>query len=140
MRFQCSRAEEVGQLFDGRDIWTDKASQQDPHSWELCPAKLCSWVCINLLMTCRGICCNAAQMYASLLPLSHAQVWLASERPGIAGVVLHSPMLSGVRVFNPNLRWWPAWADIFPNHLLVKKIDVPLLVMHGTADEVRRRV
>lgn len=55
-------------------------------------------------------------------------------------MVLHSPMLSGVRVFNPNLRWWPAWADIFPNHLLVKKIDVPLLVMHGTADEVCRRV
>jgi pimeloyl-ACP methyl ester carboxylesterase len=51
-------------------------------------------------------------------------------------VVLHSPLLSGVRVFNPNLRWWPSWADIFPNHLLVKKIDVPLLVMHGTADEV----
>lgn len=64
------------------------------------------------------------------------QVWLASQRPGVGGVVLHSPLLSGVRVFNPNLRWWPSWADIFPNHLLVKKIDVPLLVMHGTADEV----
>jgi hypothetical protein len=30
----------------------------------------------------------------------------------------------------------PAWADIYPNHLLVKKVDVPLLVLHGTADEV----
>lgn len=67
------------------------------------------------------------------------QVWLAAQRPGVGGVVLHSPLLSGVRVFNPNLRYWPAWADIFPNHLLVKKIDVPLLVMHGTADEVRQR-
>jgi len=65
------------------------------------------------------------------------QVWLASERPGVAGVILHSPLLSGVRVFNPNLKWWPAWADIFPNHLLVKKVDVPLLVLHGTADDVR---
>lgn len=64
------------------------------------------------------------------------QVWLASERPGVAGVILHSPLLSGVRVFNPNLKWWPAWADIFPNHLLVKKVDVPLLVLHGTADDV----
>uniref|UniRef100_A0A383W7Y1 Serine aminopeptidase S33 domain-containing protein n=1 Tax=Tetradesmus obliquus TaxID=3088 RepID=A0A383W7Y1_TETOB len=63
-------------------------------------------------------------------------VWLASQRPGVAGVVLHSPMLSGVRVFNPNLKYWPAWADIYPNHLLVKKVDVPLLVLHGTADEV----
>lgn len=35
-------------------------------------------------------------------------------------------------------RYWPAWADIYPNHLLVKKIEVPLLVMHGTVDEVRR--
>jgi alpha-beta hydrolase superfamily lysophospholipase len=67
------------------------------------------------------------------------QVWLAAQRPGVGGVVLHSPLLSGVRVFNPNLRYWPAWADIFPNHLLVKKIDVPLLVMHGTADEVSRQ-
>lgn len=50
--------------------------------------------------------------------------------------MLHSPLLSGVRVFNPNLRWWPSWADIFPNHLLIKKVDVPLLVLHGTADEV----
>jgi hypothetical protein len=37
-----------------------------------------------------------------------SQVWLASQRPGIAGVVLHSPMLSGVRVFNPNLKYWCA--------------------------------
>lgn len=72
----------------------------------------------------------------SALPPLTRQVWLASQQPGVAGVVLHSPLLSGVRVFNPNLRWWPSWADIFPNHLLVKKIDVPLLVMHGTADEV----
>lgn len=32
------------------------------------------------------------------------QVWLAAQQPGIAGVVLHSPLLSGVRVFNPTLR------------------------------------
>lgn len=76
--------------------------------------------------------------YHKMAPFCAVQVWLAAQRPGIGGVVLHSPLLSGVRVFNPNLRWWPSWADIFPNHLLVKKIDVPLLVMHGTADEVRR--
>eukprot|EP00878_Enallax_costatus_P040049 GHUV01046025.1.p1 GENE.GHUV01046025.1~~GHUV01046025.1.p1 ORF type:complete len:264 (+),score=58.11 GHUV01046025.1:890-1681(+) len=63
-------------------------------------------------------------------------VWLAAQQQGIAGVVLHSPLLSGVRVFNPNIRYWPSWADIYPNHLLVRKINAPLLVMHGTADEV----
>jgi pimeloyl-ACP methyl ester carboxylesterase len=31
----------------------------------------------------------------------------------------------------------PAWADVFPNHLLAKRITTPLLVLHGTADEVR---
>lgn len=64
-------------------------------------------------------------------------MWLAAQRPGIAGVVLHSPLLSGVRVFNPSLRFWPSWLDIYPNHLLVRRVDAPLLVMHGTADEVR---
>ncbi|KAF8064605.1 abhd17c [Scenedesmus sp. PABB004] len=63
-------------------------------------------------------------------------VWLAAQRPGVAGVVLHSPLLSGVRVFNPGLRFWPGFLDIFPNHVLIKRVDVPLLVMHGTADEV----
>ena len=74
-----------------------------------------------------------AQLCATCWPW---QVWLASQQPGVAGVVLHSPLLSGVRVFNPRLRWWPSWADIFPNHLLIRKVDVPLLVLHGTADEV----
>jgi hypothetical protein len=66
------------------------------------------------------------------------QVWLAAQQPGIAGVILHSPLLSGVRVLNPNLRFWPTWADIFPNHQLITKVQAPLLVMHGTADEVGR--
>jgi pimeloyl-ACP methyl ester carboxylesterase len=39
-------------------------------------------------------------------------------------------------VFNPGLRYWPQWADIYPNHVLVKRVTAPLLVMHGTHDEV----
>jgi hypothetical protein len=81
-------------------------------------------------------CVPETQRAWPFLVLLCVQVWLGSQQPGVGGVVLHSPLLSGVRVFNPNLRWWPSWADIFPNHLLVKKVDVPLLVMHGTADEV----
>jgi hypothetical protein len=64
-------------------------------------------------------------------------VWLAAQRPGVAGVVLHSPLLSGMRVFSPGLRFYPAFLDIFPNHLLIKKVDVPVLVMHDMSDEVR---
>jgi alpha-beta hydrolase superfamily lysophospholipase len=51
-------------------------------------------------------------------------VWLAAQDPGVAGVVLHSPLLSGVRVLRPTLKYWPAWADIYPNHLLVGRIKV----------------
>lgn len=54
----------------------------------------------------------------------------------VGGVVLHSPILSGIRVLSPTLKWWPAFADIYPNHLLVPRISAPTLIMHGTEDEV----
>lgn len=63
-------------------------------------------------------------------------VALAAKAPQLAGVILHSPLMSGIRVLSPGLRWWPSWADVYPNHLLVPKIESPLLVMHGTEDEV----
>lgn len=56
--------------------------------------------------------------------------YLASIQHDLAGVVLHSPLLSGVRVLKPHVRWWPAWADIYPNHTLAPKIRAPVLVMH----------
>jgi hypothetical protein len=58
------------------------------------------------------------------------------QHPGVAGVVLHSPLYSGARVLQPNLRYFPGWLDIFPNHLLVPRVTAPLLVLHGTADDV----
>eukprot|EP00197_Chlamydomonas_leiostraca_P005147 CAMPEP_0202876228 /NCGR_PEP_ID=MMETSP1391-20130828/28675_1 /ASSEMBLY_ACC=CAM_ASM_000867 /TAXON_ID=1034604 /ORGANISM="Chlamydomonas leiostraca, Strain SAG 11-49" /LENGTH=340 /DNA_ID=CAMNT_0049558033 /DNA_START=86 /DNA_END=1109 /DNA_ORIENTATION=+ len=62
--------------------------------------------------------------------------WLGAQEPNLAGVVLHSPLLSGVRVLSPGLRWWPAFADVYPNHQMAPKIKAPVLVMHGTEDEV----
>ena len=56
--------------------------------------------------------------------------YLGAERADLAGVVLHSPLLSGVRVLKPHVRWWPAWADVYPNHTLAPKIKSPVLVMH----------
>ncbi|KAL6771562.1 hypothetical protein ACKKBG_A26875 [Auxenochlorella protothecoides x Auxenochlorella symbiontica] len=55
---------------------------------------------------------------------------------GAAGVVLHSPFLSGMRVLNPGWTRWPAWADLFPNHAAAPRIAAPTLVVHGTADSV----
>ncbi|GAX81505.1 hypothetical protein CEUSTIGMA_g8933.t1 [Chlamydomonas eustigma] len=62
--------------------------------------------------------------------------FLGAQESEVAGVVLHSPLLSGIRVLSPGLKWWPAFADVYPNHLLVPKINAPTLVMHGTEDEV----
>lgn len=52
-----------------------------------------------------------------------------------AGVVLHSPLTSGLRLAFPNTRrtWF---FDAFPNIDKVPKINSPVLVIHGTEDEV----
>jgi len=63
-------------------------------------------------------------------------IYLASQIADFAGVVLHSPLLSGMRVLNSNLKWWPAWADVYPNYRLMPKVKAPTLVMHGLQDEV----
>lgn len=52
-----------------------------------------------------------------------------------AGVVLHSPLTSGLRLAFPNTkRTW--FFDAFPNIDKVPKINSPVLVIHGTEDEV----
>lgn len=61
---------------------------------------------------------------------------LASQLTNLAGVVLHAPFLSGMRVLNPGWRHWPAALDIYPNYNLVPKIKCPVLLMHGMQDEV----
>lgn len=55
---------------------------------------------------------------------------------GLAGVVLHSPFLSGIRVLNPEWTWWPSWADVFPNYKAAPRIRGPTLIVHGDADDV----
>jgi hypothetical protein len=57
-------------------------------------------------------------------------VHLAAKGAEVAGVALHTPLLSGIRVLNPNLRYWPTWLDVFPNHQLIPKITKPVMVLH----------
>lgn len=59
--------------------------------------------------------------------------WLAARTPGLAGVVLHSAYLSGLRVLKPGLTWWPAALDIYPNFKHVPKIECKTLIMHVSA-------
>lgn len=57
----------------------------------------------TVAMQCVACRCSIASPACPVLLC--CQVWLASQQPGIAGVILHSPLLSGVRVFNPTIRW-----------------------------------
>ncbi|XP_041007757.1 alpha/beta hydrolase domain-containing protein 17C-like [Juglans microcarpa x Juglans regia] len=59
---------------------------------------------------------------------------LASRIPKLSGVVLHSPILSGLRVLYPVKRTY--WFDIFKNIDKIGIVSCPVLVIHGTADEV----
>jgi hypothetical protein len=61
--------------------------------------------------------------------------YLGSLEKDLGGVVLHSPLLSGVRVLSPGLKWWPSFADVYPNHLMVPKIHAPTFIMHVSVRE-----
>eukprot|EP00241_Pyramimonas_parkeae_P007209 CAMPEP_0114238610 /NCGR_PEP_ID=MMETSP0058-20121206/8014_1 /TAXON_ID=36894 /ORGANISM="Pyramimonas parkeae, CCMP726" /LENGTH=304 /DNA_ID=CAMNT_0001350727 /DNA_START=425 /DNA_END=1339 /DNA_ORIENTATION=+ len=59
---------------------------------------------------------------------------LASKTKHLRGVVLHSPFLSGARVFFPDWRWYPV--DAFSNCDKAQRISSPVLIMHGLNDEI----
>ncbi|OAY57098.1 alpha/beta hydrolase domain-containing protein 17B isoform X1 [Manihot esculenta] len=59
---------------------------------------------------------------------------LASRLPNLRSVVLHSPILSGMRVLYPVKRTY--WFDIYKNIDKIGMVNCPVLVIHGTADEV----
>ncbi|KAJ6800837.1 protein ABHD17B-like [Iris pallida] len=59
---------------------------------------------------------------------------LASRLPNLRAVVLHSPMLSGLRVLYPVKHTY--WFDIYKNIDKIGLVNCPVLVIHGTSDEV----
>lgn len=59
---------------------------------------------------------------------------LASRLTQLRGVVLHSPILSGLRVMYPVKHTY--WFDIYKNIDKIGQVSCPVLVMHGTTDEV----
>ncbi|KAL9427661.1 hypothetical protein AB3S75_029781 [Citrus x aurantiifolia] len=59
---------------------------------------------------------------------------LASRLPNLRGVVLHSPILSGMRVLYPVKRTY--WFDIYKNIDKIGAVNCPVMVVHGTTDEV----
>ncbi|KAG0493005.1 hypothetical protein HPP92_006403 [Vanilla planifolia] len=59
---------------------------------------------------------------------------LASRLPNIRAVVLHSPILSGLRVLYPVKHSY--WFDIYKNIDKIGLVRCPVLVIHGTYDDV----
>ncbi|XP_031500481.1 uncharacterized protein LOC116264420 [Nymphaea colorata] len=59
---------------------------------------------------------------------------LASQLTELRAVVLHSPILSGLRVLYPVKHTY--WFDIYKNIDKIGLVNCPVLVIHGTQDEV----
>ncbi|KAK1317616.1 hypothetical protein QJS10_CPA05g02063 [Acorus calamus] len=59
---------------------------------------------------------------------------LATRLPRLRAIVLHSPILSGLRVMYPVKHTY--WFDIYKNIDKVPLVNCPVLVIHGTDDEV----
>ncbi|KAL2522984.1 alpha/beta-hydrolase superfamily protein [Forsythia ovata] len=59
---------------------------------------------------------------------------LASRLSRLRAVVLHSPIMSGLRVMYPVKRTY--WFDIYKNIDKIPLVQCPVLVIHGTADDV----
>ncbi|XAR67960.1 hypothetical protein NMG60_11002919 [Bertholletia excelsa] len=59
---------------------------------------------------------------------------LAARLPRLRAVVLHSPILSGLRVMYPVKRTY--WFDIYKNIDKIPLVKCPVLIIHGTSDEV----
>ncbi|XP_009327365.1 PREDICTED: alpha/beta hydrolase domain-containing protein 17A [Pygoscelis adeliae] len=58
-----------------------------------------------------------------------------ASRYECAAIVLHSPLTSGMRVAFPETKK-TYWFDAFPNIEKISKITSPVLIIHGTEDEV----
>ncbi|GLT85382.1 hypothetical protein SLE2022_035730 [Rubroshorea leprosula] len=59
---------------------------------------------------------------------------LASRLQRVRGVVLHSAILSGIRVLYPVKMTF--WFDIFKNIDKIRHVNCPVLVIHGTDDDI----
>ncbi|KAK4852573.1 hypothetical protein QYF36_025126 [Acer negundo] len=59
---------------------------------------------------------------------------LATRLPRLRAVILHSPIMSGLRVMYPVKRTY--WFDIYKNIDKIPFVNCPILIIHGTSDDV----
>jgi len=68
---------------------------------------------------------------------SRSQVEGSAHSPlNAGGVLLQSPLESGMRVLGHAISFLGYPLDIFRNYEKIHKITAPVAIMHGTADEV----
>jgi len=90
----------------------------------------CAW---HALRTKYGISPESVILYGQSIG-TVPTVDLAS-RYEVGAVILHSPLMSGMRVAFPNTK--RTWCfDAFPSIDKVPRVNSPVLVIHGTEDEV----
>jgi len=58
--------------------------------------------------------------------------YICSRKPA-GGLILHSPFMSGIRVLTPSRALAPL--DIFPNIDRIKRVNCPVMIIHGMLDE-----
>ena len=58
-----------------------------------------------------------------------------AEKYMVAGLMLHSPFASILRVVFSNIRWTLCF-DKFPNIDRIKNFDFPVYIIHGMRDEI----
>jgi pimeloyl-ACP methyl ester carboxylesterase len=83
------------------------------------------------------ICVNAAEeivLYGQSVGSGPSCKLASSKKRPIKGMILHSPILSGIRVLVDN-RGPLACCDIYPNIKRIRKVTAPVLVIHGDRDE-----
>jgi fermentation-respiration switch protein FrsA (DUF1100 family) len=65
----------------------------------------------------------------------HLAAKLSMKKRSFGGVILQSPFTSAVRVVTKKLSWIP-FVDIFDNISKINAIQVPILIIHGTNDDI----
>lgn len=67
---------------------------------------------------------------------SGVSIHLGNKYPDkVHGIVIHSGIMSGLRVIRPREGANSLWFDIYPNVDTASQVEAPIFVIHGTADE-----
>lgn len=61
--------------------------------------------------------------------------YLGKKHPDVVkGIVIHSGLMSGLRVIDQNRTGPSAWFDIYPNIDIAEDVKAPVFIIHGTND------